>query len=331
MPVTQSLYISPIGLSMGELKVLTVATKLLVLEGVNCVLLDADDSSGNVAVIDAETKEGKAQLALSAVRKDQIKVIFGSPSSADKNEFYVAKPLRVSPLKDLLYQICTGTLVAMTDEARGTSENIITQRAISQDPGGKLFQVLLHAKQQQKSLEVNSTMYPDVLVDGITGAFAIAGHQEDIDTLYMAPLDKIVITEISSLDFAERAHGLAIWALDRVLWRAGILSSNGRLLPGLSADEPITLTAWPSFSGDSFNSNHFKLATALVHQALTLDELIHTTQVPTTDAVSFYNAAYAVGLTRINSASFTKKSSLGWMSRGQKILFGKLAGRLGFG
>ncbi|HHH48777.1 MAG TPA: hypothetical protein ENK51_07820 [Gammaproteobacteria bacterium] len=121
-----------------------------------------------------------------------------------------------------------------------------------------------------------------------------------------------------------------ISTLDSLLWQAGVEHSGGHLLDGHDMAQPVRLKAWPNFTRNGFRQSHFKLAAIMARQPISLKELRKEAGVARDEVVSFYNAAYAVGLIdrSVGAADAGQLNSKPRTRR--KGLLGMLARKLGF-
>ncbi len=198
-------------------------------------------------------------------------------------------------------------------------EAVNTPRAVS------LFHILLNARQQKICRRITAGDYC-IFVGGHDGTILTKGVQHT-QAVLTAPAQHLQIEQIDIINFAERVQGLHISPLNNLIWQAGVDHCDGQLLTGHDMNRPVRLNAWPNFTRNGFRQSHFKLATIMARQPISLNALREESGVTENEIISFFNAAYAVGLideTNIKSATSTKGAKQQTQRKG---LFRKLANK----
>ena len=81
--------------------------------------------------------------------------------------------------------------------------------------------------------------------------------------------------------------------LARLVWLAGLLAGNGRVIAGLPDHAHYQLTKWPQTEREY--PKHFRIATAMMKGPATVDQIAEAASVPATDVADFVNANLATG------------------------------------
>lgn len=81
--------------------------------------------------------------------------------------------------------------------------------------------------------------------------------------------------------------------LTRLIWLAGLLAGNGRVVAGLPDHAHFQLTKWPQTEREY--PKHFRIATAMMKGPATVEEIAAAASVPATDVADFVNANLATG------------------------------------
>lgn len=81
--------------------------------------------------------------------------------------------------------------------------------------------------------------------------------------------------------------------LSRLQWLGGLLSGEGKLLPGYSPEGRFVLSKWPETEREY--PRHFRIATAMMKGPSTIAEIAVSSSVPAADVVDFINANLATG------------------------------------
>ncbi len=351
------LRISPIALDPTNRKVLKVAVDLINDDGIASLLLPDNSPHGHLLVIDADNDIGRQVLEES--RDGQVKLVLSEKRLEGKNLIWQEPPVRVTDMQELLTRIClrmkatfatqkamdtpadnhksaavpASTESGKTESTQTTavpSANTATPEDIQEPatPSKSLFHILLCARQQKACYQIRfDTTW--LLIGGHNGTVA-SKNEADAKTIMMAPFKKLYIEQIDIVAFAKNAQEMNISTLDRLLWQAGVDFSDGRLLEGHDMAQPVRLKAWPNFTRNGFRQSHFKLAAIMARQPISLKELRKEAGVARDEVVSFYNAAYAVGLIDRTATASDPGLQNGKPRTRRKSLLGMLARKLGF-
>ena len=356
------LRISPIALDSTNRKVLKVAVDLINDEGIASLLLPDGSPHGHLLVIDASNPAGRQ--ALQEASEGQVKLVLSDTRLEGKNLIWQAPPVRVADMQELLSRICLRMKASFASQevlsqaaagqhnasegsaptasegtARGSDRQPKAEPASKAEEtapgpeasrGGQartLFHALLNAKQQQDCYRIGYDEHR-LLVGGHNGTVA-ATSEQDIKAIMQAPFKQVRVEQTDIIAFAKEAQQMNISPLDSLLWQTGVEYSDGQLLAGHDMRQPIRLKAWPNFTRNGFRQSHFKLAAIMARQPISLKDLRKEAGVPQGEVVSFYNAAYAVGLIDRNVTTGGDPRD-GRPRTRRKGLLGMLARKLGF-
>lgn len=321
--------ISPLALDETEQKILNVAADLLFNEGIDCAILNENDTRGHIIVID--TANDNEQVLLNQTRDGQIKILLSTKFYYDKNIISIAKPISVNTLKELIYKI---SLKLRTAISEANSDLEINQATVEKNISEQsIFHTLLDAKLQNKFLKISGITCPDLYIDGKTATIASSAQHSEIETILSNSIENFSITEISQNDYKQLSDGLNISSLNGKLWFTGIIFSKGILLQGHDINEPFKLKAWPNFTRHGFKTEHLKLAAILARQFTTIKELEISTHIAQDEIINFYNAAFAVDLIDIhkNNDNLTEHSTQKLITKKTKNILHRLAVHLHIG
>ncbi|PNS07646.1 hypothetical protein [Solilutibacter silvestris] len=81
--------------------------------------------------------------------------------------------------------------------------------------------------------------------------------------------------------------------LTRLVWLAGLLAGNGRIVAGLPDHAHFQLTKWPQTEREY--PKHFRIATAMMKGPATVEQIAEAASVPASDVADFVNANLATG------------------------------------
>lgn len=291
--------IASVGLETQDRLVVNTATKLLSLDGIAYQVFDGEPGKAHLLILDENSAEGKHALKHS--RPGQVKLVVSNKPASSKNTIGVPRPVELGVLKSVLRK-----LYSMLQTQMAAQQQTVAGRRNAQSSGAltkSLFNILLDAKAQRQILHLQSKQLPDFFIDGRNHCLATTATDTEISLLIKSPPDSLTITRMNPDSFAVHSNDLSIQSLYNLLWLAGIKCSKGKLLPEHKLDTPFRLRAWPNFTRNSFIAEHLKLAAVLAKQTMNLTKLAELTQVPITEVINFYNAAYAVDLIEFRAAT----------------------------
>jgi len=98
---------------------------------------------------------------------------------------------------------------------------------------------------------------------------------------------------IGEADYTRQTATLASQPLARLKWLAHLVRSDGELEAGLDAKGRYKLSRWPQSEREF--PKHFRIATVMLKQACTLDEIATQGGASTADVANFINAYNALG------------------------------------
>jgi len=327
MQFSNQILISSYGLSADEEIILMTALKLLVHNGHEFKIIADNVSKAHLLILNVENDAGREMFNQS--RDGQVKLLLTSTRRVGKNIISISLPAEVPVLVDIL-----GTLLEKMQEqmelVRAKLPRVGGITKITNDLlTNTVFHLLFSAKENKDYVRIGTDGYPDIFVDGKNLSVITTASMDDINHIIKKPLVEHEIQK-SNTSMADNIDG-NISSLHNMLWMSAIACSNGQLLPGHNVDVPVRLKAWPNFTRNDFNPAYLKLAAVLAKAPVALSELEKLTQVPYSDIVNFYNAAYSVDLIEKNVSSTEVIKSERKISNERKGLFGKIADRLGFG
>jgi hypothetical protein len=114
----------------------------------------------------------------------------------------------------------------------------------------------------------------------------------------LKPLQKLLDTPVKLMrsvasDDPEVRHAGPQQPIIRLLWFAALCASEGKLAPHLDPGATWRLTRWPQIEREF--PRHFRIATAMMKQAGTLEEVATAAKSPVEDVAGFINAYYVAG------------------------------------
>jgi len=107
------------------------------------------------------------------------------------------------------------------------------------------------------------------------------------------PLRRSELIHLNAAEFAAATEILPAQQFSRLVWFAHLARSGGQLDAGLPADGRYRLTRWPQVEREF--PKHFRIATAMMSGAGTVEDIAAQSKAGTGDVVEFINAYNALG------------------------------------
>ena len=107
------------------------------------------------------------------------------------------------------------------------------------------------------------------------------------------PLRRSELIHLNAAEFAAAIEILPAQPYSRLTWFAHLARSEGQLDAGLPADGRYRLTRWPQVEREF--PKHFRIATAMMAGAGTIDDIAAQSKAGASDVVEFINAYNALG------------------------------------
>jgi len=107
------------------------------------------------------------------------------------------------------------------------------------------------------------------------------------------PLRRSELIHLNAAEFAAAIEILPAQPYSRLMWFAHLARSEGQLDAGLPADGRYRLTRWPQVEREF--PKHFRIATAMMSGAGTIDDIASQSKAGASDVVEFINAYNALG------------------------------------
>ncbi len=319
--------VSPVGLSNTDASILGVAVALLKKNEILLNVLEPDDTSGTILIVNMDNSEGLDFYNQFDYPRQQLMLLLASEIINDQRNAILKKPIRVQTLRDVLHDIYLQRIPKI-QSATTVDKNKVSEKPVSfvqTDINNTLFFILWQAKQEKQVLQIFCSPHSPLFVDTAKEIIATSASRQTLRKIIQHP-GQLRSTKLSGADFEVLARGQLILPLSHVLWSAALYGSNGQLIPTHSADVPVQLKAWPNLSRLEFEPEHMKLASVMATRAMSLKQLQQKIQLSWNTIVGFYNAAWTAGLIVINPANLPTASSA--KNADKTGLFARIANRL---
>ncbi|GIX34354.1 MAG: hypothetical protein KatS3mg126_0133 [Lysobacteraceae bacterium] len=144
---------------------------------------------------------------------------------------------------------------------------------------------------------------PELLVDPVTGTWLGGPSLKPLLAIAAETIPVERWEAITPHEFERRRAQTAAQPLSRLLWLAGLGASPGRLLPELEGALRFRLLKYPATEREF--PRHIRIATAMLKQPASPEEIAAASGQPLADVIDFINACAAIGLIEPETATVT--------------------------
>jgi hypothetical protein len=328
---TKKLSISPISLSVTDISVLKVAIGILTNLNIHIDVLNLNDTSGAIILVDADTEDGSVHYRELSASRGHILIVLSEQTLNDNRNIVLKKPLRVQTLKDVLcdvYQQSTASAGGLS-LARPSGDTPATEpSALPFDAGRNLFFILHKAFNAKQRLQIFYPPFSPMYADGANGIVATSASRVTLRKMVSVPSEQLKTLQLSEADFDILARGQVIVQFSQVLWSAALFGSQSQLVSGHDLDTVVRLKAWPNFSRLDFEPPHMALAPLMASQALSIRQIAAKTKMNTAVIIGFYNAALVTDLLEVTPSAQVVSAPEPVADNKKTGLFARIARRL---
>lgn len=294
-PVT----LSPVGLSIQEGTVVSVAANLLAALDVSIQVLDAGDLSGDIVLLNPASEAGRSALTGLGARQRALLLVDSETEGAGHTA--LVRPVRVQTLRDTLVELVArlpsgGARAAPPASSAKTAAPLSAAPAAAAASGPlpvTLFYLLVDAVLNRALVRVDCGGGTLLLIHGPTRCVYTRADGMTLEKLAQQGAEMLQVQRLSESAFMQASNGMSLTRLHDVIWLAERHGSRGQLLPGHGLDVPVQLKVWPKFNNRHVRPEYLKLAAMLSKQPLSLRNLAEASGVPLPQVIDFYNASAA--------------------------------------
>jgi hypothetical protein len=134
---------------------------------------------------------------------------------------------------------------------------------------------------------------PSIIIDPVRQRWYAGVALKALSDWAKLPLRRSELIHLNAAEFAAAIEILPAQPFSRLVWLAHLARSEGQLDAGLPADGRYRLTRWPQVEREF--PKHFRIATAMMSGAGTVDDIAAQSKAGTSDVVEFINAYNALG------------------------------------
>lgn len=161
---------------------------------------------------------------------------------------------------------------------------------------------------------------PALLLDPAARRWYADGNLKSLAGWCSPPVAADAVRPVSDDDFDAAVANLAAQPYSRLIWLAHLLRGGGRLDSRLDPAARYKLAAWPPSEREF--PKHFRIATAMLREAATLEEIAGHSSATPADVADFVNAYHAIGYVEVSAPPAAEASQRGLFARMRKSSVG---------
>jgi hypothetical protein len=142
-------------------------------------------------------------------------------------------------------------------------------------------------------LHLQANGLPDLFIDTHEQTWRSAGNLKAITPWCTRTIVHGEIQVTGEADYAKQAGALAAHPVSRLKWLVHLVGNDGQLEAGLDPRGHYKLSRWPQSEREF--PKHFRIATVMLKQAATVDDIAAQSGASAADVANFINAYNAVG------------------------------------
>lgn len=235
-----------------------------------------------------------------------------------RGEFHLPKPVLAADLAALLNQV--GALLSATaPEEEAPPPDAVAQPESVSPPSpspASLLDLLEGPTAVEGRCRLAAEGRPELLLDPTARHWYCDGGLRPLAGWYAQPLPADAVRPLPAHEFGATVANLAPQPYSRLIWLAHLLRGGGRLDPRLDPAARYKLAAWPPSEREF--PKHFRIATAMLRQAATLEEIAGHSSATPADVADFVNAYHAIGYVEISPAPAAEAPQRGLFARRRK-------------
>ncbi len=279
----------------------------------------ADRASADLLLVDTDSVYGHMDW-LREKSAGRLLAACTSQIDAHRDELVVPKPLQAETFAAALNRagtrLATIAVPARAEEPHATEAAApsapLTQPQAQQQAQAQPHTLLdLLDRDSGAAIRLSAGGLPSVYLDPATSTWRAGGSLKGLSGWATHELsDDNIERDATHVAADGEAHPYA-----RLRWLCHLVRGAGHLDAGLDASAAFKLARWPQSERDF--PKHFRIATVMLKQASTLEEIAAQSGAAVGDVADFINAYHAIGYVEIEGVSSANESA----SRG---LFGRI-------
>lgn len=274
----------------------------------------AERAGADLLLVDAESVHGHMDWLREKANGRLVAACTSQPE-AYKDELWLSKPIVAAELVELLNRV--GARAAATAPADDVDPYAITQPAPPPrpTPPASLLALLEGADAAGQRLCLAADGLPTLLLDPAARSWRAEGNLKSLAAWCSRVLADGDVRHPTPDEFDAATANLPAQPYARLIWLAHLTRGGGRLDARFDPESRFKLASWPQSEREF--PKHFRIATAMLKEAGTLEDIAGRSGAPVGDVADFVNAYHAIGHVDVSAPAAAVEAS-------QRGLFGRM-------
>ena len=273
----------------------------------------AERNGADLLLVDAESVHGHMDWLREKANGRLVAACTSQPE-AYKNELWLSKPIVAAELVELLNQV--GARAAATAPADDVDPYAITQPAPPPKPTTPAsLLALLEGADAGRHICLVADGLPTLLLDPAARSWRAEGTLKAVAAWCARALGDGDVRHPTANEFEAAAANLPAQSYARLIWLTHLTRGGGQLDARFDPDARFKLASWPQSEREF--PKHFRIATAMLKEAGTLEDIAARSGAPVGDVANFVNAYHAIGHVEVSASGAVAGAS-------QRGLFGRM-------
>lgn len=277
----------------------------------------AERAAADLLLVDTESVYGHMDW-LRERSSGRLVAACAAQPDAYRGELCLPKPVLAADLATLLNR--AGALLSSAAPAAApdpAEEAAPAPAAVPSAPApAGLLDLLEGAAAAEGRIRLAAEGRPTLLLDPAARCWYAEGGLKSLAGWCSQPIGAEAIHAVSADAFDAAVSGLTAQPYPRLVWLAHLLRGGGRLDAALDPAARYKLSAWPPSEREF--PKHFRIATAMLREAATVEEIAGHSSATAADVADFVNAYHAIGFVEVSPAPAAEPAQRGLFSRMRK-------------
>lgn len=273
----------------------------------------AERAGADLLLVDAESVHGHMDWLREKANGRLVAACTSQPE-AYKDELWLSKPIVAAELVELLNRV--GARAAASAPSDEVDPYAITQPVPQPKPTAPAsLLALLEGTDAGQRLCLAADGLPTLLLDPASRRWRAEGNLKSLAAWCSRTLGDGDVRHPTPDEFDAAAANLPAQPYTRLIWLAHLTRGGGRLDARFDPESCFKLASWPQSEREF--PKHFRIATAMLKQAGTLEDIAARSSASVGDVADFVNAYHAIGHVEVSAPAMAVETS-------QRGLFGRM-------
>lgn len=275
----------------------------------------AERAGADLLLVDAESVHGHMDWLREKANGRLVAACTAQPE-AYPGELWLSKPIVAADLVGLLNRVDAQT-AASASRIEAVDPYEITQQSSRPKPTAStsLLDLLEGPNAASERTCLVAEGLPTLLLDPATRSWHAEGNLKSLASWCSRTIEDTDVRHPGRTEFEAAAANVSAQPYARLIWLAHLIRGDGRLDTRHDPEARYKLASWPQSEREF--PKHFRIATAMLKQAVAIEDIAASSGAPIGDVADFINAYYAIGYVDVVAATPAADAT-------QRGLFGRM-------